>query len=67
MYYMTWQGINPVMSPQLPCKSNGQHLFNLLVFVGCSSGCNMGLQVVVMFIGSFMGDFTYVRDDEVRM
>jgi hypothetical protein len=21
------------MSPQLPCKSNGQHIFNLLVFL----------------------------------
>ena len=24
------------MSLQLPCKSNGQHLFSLLVFIGCS-------------------------------
>jgi len=27
----------------------------------------MGLQVVVMFIDSFMYDVTYVRDVEVRM
>ena len=31
------------MSPKVPCKSKGQHLFSLLVFIGCSSGCNSGL------------------------
>jgi hypothetical protein len=46
------------MSFQVPCKSKGQHLFSLLLFTGCSSGCNSGLgwasrllrclQVVVM-------------------
>jgi hypothetical protein len=38
-----WYAIDPAMSRDLPCKSNGQHVFNLLVFVGCSSGCNSGL------------------------
>jgi hypothetical protein len=59
------------MSPQLPWKSNGQHLFNLLVLTDCSSGSNSGLgltfQVLVLFIVSFMDDFTYVRDVEVCM
>jgi hypothetical protein len=53
------------MSPQVSCKSKGQHLFSLLVFIACSSGSNSGLgrafQVVVMFIDSFMDDVTYVR------
>jgi hypothetical protein len=40
---MTWYGIHPAMSPQLQCKSNGQHLFNLLELIGCSSGSNIGL------------------------
>jgi len=38
---MTWEG--PAMSPQVPCKSKGQHLFSLLVFTVCSSGCDSGL------------------------
>jgi hypothetical protein len=50
------------MSPQLPCKSNGQHLFNLLVSVGCSSDFNGELgwafQVVVMLINSCMDEVT---------
>ena len=41
---MTWQGIHPAMSPQVPpCKSKGQYRFSLLVFTGCSSGSNNGL------------------------
>ena len=36
----TWYGIHPAMSPQVLCKSRGQHLFNFLVFIGCSSGSN---------------------------
>ena len=39
----TWQGIHPATSHQVPCKSKGQHRFSLLVFIGCSSGCNGGL------------------------
>jgi hypothetical protein len=31
---MTRYGIHPAMSPQLHCKSNGQHIFNLLLFIG---------------------------------
>jgi hypothetical protein len=34
----SWKGIHPVMSPQVPCKSKGQHRFNFLLFTGCSSG-----------------------------
>ena len=30
---MTWKGIHPAMSPQVPCKSEGQHLISLLVYV----------------------------------
>ena len=28
---MTWYGIHPAMSPHVPCKSKGQHLFSLLL------------------------------------
>jgi len=31
------------MSPEVPCKSKGQHRFSILVFIGCSGGCNSGL------------------------
>ena len=34
---MTWWGVYPTMSPQVPCKSEGQHHFCLLVFICCSS------------------------------
>jgi hypothetical protein len=40
---MTQYGIHPAMSPQVPCKSKGQHLLSLLVFIGCSNGSNIGL------------------------
>jgi hypothetical protein len=40
---MTWYDSHPAMSSQLPCKFHGQHLFHLLVFIGCSSGSNSGL------------------------
>ena len=30
-------------SPQVSCKSKGQHRFSLLVFRGCSSGSSIGL------------------------
>jgi hypothetical protein len=40
---MTWWGIHPAISPQVPCKSKCQHRFSLLVFIGCSSGSNSGL------------------------
>jgi hypothetical protein len=69
---MTWYGIQPAMSPQVHCKSEGQHLFSLLVFTGCSSGCNCRLGwasrlFVVSFIDSFMDDVTCVKDVEVCM
>ena len=31
------------MSPQVPCKSKGQHRFSYLVFTGCSSGSSSGM------------------------
>ena len=43
MYYYDVVRYNPAMSPQVPCKSKGQYLFSLLVFIGCNSGCNSGL------------------------
>ena len=36
-------GIHPAVSPQVPCKSKGQHRFSLLVFTVCSSGCSSGM------------------------
>ena len=45
---MTWQGVHPAMSPQVPCKSKGQHLFSLLVFISCSSGQEIVLDGVVI-------------------
>ena len=63
---MTCWGIHPTMSPLGPCKSKGQHLFRLVVFMVCSSGSNSGgFQLVVMFIDSLIDDVTYVRDVEV--
>jgi hypothetical protein len=40
---VAWWGVHPAMSPQVPCKSKGQHVFSLLLYAGCSSGCNSGL------------------------
>jgi len=40
---MTWYGIRPEMSAQVPCKSKGQHPFSVLVFIGCGAGSNSGL------------------------
>jgi len=42
MYYNYVVGYSSAMSTQVPCKSKGQHRFNLLVFTGCSSGSNSG-------------------------
>jgi hypothetical protein len=39
-----WWGVHPAMSPQVSCKSKGQHLFSLLLYAGCSSGSNSGLE-----------------------
>ena len=54
------------MSPQVSCKSKGQHSFSLLVIIACSGGSNsglgMGFKFVVMLIVSFMDGVTYVRD-----
>ena len=65
---MTWQGIHPAMSAQLPSKSKGQHRYSLLEFTVCSSGSNGGLGwASILIIYSFMDDVTYVRDVEVCM
>ena len=40
---MTWLGVHPAMSPQVPCMSEGQQRFSLLVFILCSSGSNSEL------------------------
>jgi hypothetical protein len=56
------------MLPLGTFNSKDRHPFSLLVFVGCSSGSNwieMGFQVVVIFIDSFVEDLAYVRDVEV--
>ena len=44
MYYCDVVGYSPsdVTSGAL-FKSKGKHRFSLLVFIGCSSGCNSGL------------------------
>jgi len=42
MYYNVVVGCSAV-SPQVPCKTKGQHRFSLLLFTGCISGCNSGL------------------------
>ena len=70
VFIMTWQVIKPAMLPQVPCKSKGQYLFSLLVFIGCSNDrqqIGMCVQVVVMFIDSFIYDVAYVRNVEVCM
>jgi hypothetical protein len=38
-----WWGVHPAMSPQVSCKSKGQHLFSFLLYAGCSSGYNSGM------------------------
>ena len=53
------------MSPQVPCKSQSQYLFSLLVFIGCNSDSNSGLVWAVVMFDSFMDDAAYVRDVEV--
>jgi hypothetical protein len=40
---VAWWGEHPAMSPQVSCKSKGQHLFSLLLYAGCSSGSSIGL------------------------
>jgi hypothetical protein len=41
---MPWWSVHQVMmSPQVSCKSKGQHLFSLLLYAGCSSGSNNGM------------------------
>jgi hypothetical protein len=62
-------GVHPAMSPQVSCRSKGQHLFSLLSCAGCSSGSNSGLGwssgLVWCFPDSFMDDVTYVGNFEV--
>jgi hypothetical protein len=70
MYYYDVVRYSSSNVTSLPYKSNGQHLFNLLLFTGCSSGSNMdwdGLLGCCDVIDSFMDDITYVRDVEVCM
>jgi hypothetical protein len=33
---VTWWGVHPAMSPQVSCKSKGQHLFSLLELYLCN-------------------------------
>ena len=40
---MMWQGIHPAMSPYVFCRSKGQQPFSLQMFIGCSTGSNIGL------------------------
>ena len=42
MYHYDVVGYS-AMSPHVHCRSKGQYLFSLLVFIGCSSGSNSGL------------------------
>ena len=43
IYYNVVVGCSSTMSPQVPCKSKGQHRFSLLLFTGGSGGSNSGL------------------------
>jgi hypothetical protein len=69
MYYYGVIGHSSSNVTSLPYKSNGQHLFNILLFTDCSSGSNSGLGWVSRFIWCywFYHGWLHVRDVEVCM